>query len=153
MNWIQGRMDDRRVVHVIYDGQCAFCVRTLKIARIMDVRGALRFHDAADRIAVENRFPVLSGADLPGAMHAVADGGRTYRGFFAFRRMAWSSPLTWAFLVLFYFPGAGWLGPQVYAWVARNRSNLGCRSRVCPVPPPAGIEPPAAGPGARSGGL
>jgi hypothetical protein len=53
--------------------------------------------------------------------------GSTYRGFFGFRRLMWSSPLTWLFLPLFYFPGAGRVGPRVYAWIARNRSHLHCR--------------------------
>ncbi|HSB71890.1 MAG TPA: DUF393 domain-containing protein [Candidatus Methylomirabilis sp.] len=146
-------MADQERIHVIYDGQCAFCIRSLRVTRALDVRHALRFHDATDRVAVAARFPALRGADLDTAMYAVTEGGQAYRGFFAFRRIAWSSPLAWPLLLPLYFPGAGWLGPKVYAWVAQNRSNLGCRSRVCPVPPPAGVGSPTAGPGARPGGL
>jgi predicted DCC family thiol-disulfide oxidoreductase YuxK len=131
-------MSDRLLIHIIYDGQCAFCVRALRLARAVDVRRVLRFHDATDRTAIEARFPVLRGADLDAAMYAVADGGKAYRGFFAFRRLVWCSPLTWPLLLLFYFPGASAVGPPLYAWVARNRANLGCGSPLCPLPPPSG---------------
>jgi predicted DCC family thiol-disulfide oxidoreductase YuxK len=131
-----------KVIHVIYDGQCGFCVRALRIARALDVRGVLRFQDASDRAAVEAKFPMLRGADLDAAMYVVDADGRAHRGFFAFRRMAWCSPLTWPLLVFFYCPGASFLGPRVYGWVARNRANLGCRSSVCPLPPPSRTDQP-----------
>jgi len=147
-------MVDREPIHIIYDGQCTFCIRALRIVKALDVWRVLRFHDGRDRASVEARFPALRGADLDAAMFAIAEPGRTYRGFFAFRRVAWGSPLTWPFLPLFYFPGARWLGPVVYAWVARNRSSLGCRAPVDPAPPPAGTEPPPTDRGrVRSGGL
>jgi hypothetical protein len=56
------------------------------------------------------------------------------RGFFAFRRILWESPLMWPLIPLFYFPGAGIVGPRVYAWVARNRRRFGCESDVCELP-------------------
>ena len=128
-------MAAKEVISVVYDGQCGFCVRSLRIVRALDVWGLLRFVDGTDRPQVEARFPGLSDADLDGAMYAVGDGGRTYRGFFAFRRLLWSSPLLWPLLPIFYLPGARWVGPRVYAWIARNRRSLGCRTSACPVLP------------------
>jgi predicted DCC family thiol-disulfide oxidoreductase YuxK len=125
-----------RLVHVIYDGGCGFCVRSLRLVRRLDVRRALRFHDAADRERVTAEFPGLSTAELDEAMYAVDGRGETFRGFFAFRRLLWVSPLLWPLLPLFYCPGARVYGPRVYAWVARNRSRLGCRSDGCTLPPP-----------------
>jgi predicted DCC family thiol-disulfide oxidoreductase YuxK len=135
-------MRDRELIHIIYDGQCGFCVRSLKVARTSDVRGVFRFHDATDRARVEEQFPALQGVDLDSAMYVVADGGRTYRGFFAFRRLVWCSPFMWPLLLLFYFPGATLIGPRVYGWVARHRANLGCGSPLCPLPPPSGADHP-----------
>jgi predicted DCC family thiol-disulfide oxidoreductase YuxK len=130
------------LIEIVYDGQCTFCVRALRVARALDVRHVYRFHDATNRAAVEERFPSLRGADLDTAMYVVADGGLTYRGFFAFRRLVWCSPLMWPLLLLFYFPGATFIGPRVYGWVARNRTNLGCGSPHCPLPPPSGADHP-----------
>lgn len=119
------------MLHVIYDGQCGFCVRALRICRALDVRGSLRFHDANARVHVHETFPELHAADFDDAMFAVAPDRGVTRGFFAFRRVLWESPLMWPFLPLFYFPGTRWLGPRVYAWVAKNRRRFGCDNDRC----------------------
>ena len=123
------------MLHVIYDGQCGFCIRSLKVCRALDLRRALRFHDASARQQVYANFPELTGADFENAMFAVAPDRSVTRGFFAFRRILWESPLMWPLIPLFYFPGAGIIGPRAYAWVARNRSRFGCESDVCELPP------------------
>ncbi len=124
------------MLHVIYDGQCGFCVRSLKICRVLDVRGALRFHDANAGQPVRDAFPELMPADFENAMFAVAPDRGVTRGFFAFRRILWESPLMWPLLPLFYFPGTRWIGPKVYAWVARNRRRFGCTTEACEIPAP-----------------
>jgi predicted DCC family thiol-disulfide oxidoreductase YuxK len=109
-------------------------VRSLRVVRALDLYGSLRFHDSHQPETFA-QFPALRDADVDDAMYTVVDGEPVYRGFFAFRRLIWSSPLTWALIPLFYFPGASFFGPRVYAWVARNRSKFGCRSEVCELPP------------------
>ena len=122
------------MLHVIYDGQCGFCIRSLKVCRALDLRRALRFHDASARQQVYANFPELTGADFENAMFAVAPDRSVTRGFFAFRRILWESPLMWPLIPLCYIPGASVIGPRVYAWVARNRGRLGCQSDVCELP-------------------
>jgi predicted DCC family thiol-disulfide oxidoreductase YuxK len=128
------------MLHVIYDGRCGFCIRSLKVCRALDVRGALRYHDANARRQVLDAFPELSNADFEHAMFAVSENRRVTRGFFAFRRILRESPLMWPLLPLFYLPGSGIIGPRVYAWVARNRHRFGCESEVCDLPS-AGRDP------------
>ena len=123
------------MLDVIYDGHCGFCVRSLKVCRALDVRHAFRFHDANARPRIFASFPELASADFENAMFAVASDRTVTRGFFAFRRMTWESPLMWPLIPLFYLPGAGIIGPRVYAWVARNRRRFGCESEVCEMPP------------------
>ena len=122
------------MLDVIYDGQCGFCVRAIGVCRTLDVRGALRFHDATAREQVHTVFPELAHADFDNAMFAVAPDRSVTRGFFAFRRLLWEGPLMWPLLPLFYFPGTGWIGPRAYAWVARNRRRFGCDTDVCDLP-------------------
>jgi predicted DCC family thiol-disulfide oxidoreductase YuxK len=117
-------------LNVIYDGDCGFCRRSLRVVAAFDSRNALRFHDARLSDTLE-KFPELRGVDLEDAMYVVVAGEPVYRGFFAFRRLIWSNPSTWIFIPLFYFPGARFFGPRVYAWVARNRNRFGCRTDVC----------------------
>ena len=129
------------MLHLLYDGHCGFCVRALKICGAFDWRRALRFHDANARETVVAMFPQVADADFENAMFAVAPDGRVTRGFFAFRRIVRALPLMWPLLPLFYFPGSGWVGPGVYAWVARNRRQLGCASDVCERPSAPGGPP------------
>jgi len=114
-------------VDVIYDTNCALCRRVLRLVQTADVTRALRFHASSDVDGVARLAPELSQADLDEAMYALDGDGRRYRGFFAFRRIVIATPLLWPLLVLLYFPGSGWLGSRVYAWVAANRHRLGCR--------------------------
>ena len=122
------------MLDVIYDGQCGFCVRSLKVCRALDIRDSLRFHDANERQQVHAQFPELAGADFDHAMFAVTPQRRVARGFFAFRQMAWAVPPMWLLLPVLYSPGSAWLGPKAYAWVARNRHRFGCESDVCEPP-------------------
>jgi predicted DCC family thiol-disulfide oxidoreductase YuxK len=121
-------------LNLIYDGYCDFCFRVLKIFRWLDISGTLRLIDAHEHERVEATFPMLNEADTHNAMFAVTQDGQVYRGFFAFRHLVWQSPFTWPLILLFYFPGANFFGPRIYAWVARNRRDFGCESNVCALP-------------------
>jgi predicted DCC family thiol-disulfide oxidoreductase YuxK len=119
-------------LHVIYDGQCLFCIRSLKLFCAVDFMHV--FSDAHDKSRISVTFPELRDADFDNAMFVVTESRKVSRGFFAFRRMIWGSPLTWLLIPIFYFPGAGFVGTGVYAWVARNRLKFGCRSDACTLP-------------------
>lgn len=112
---------------VVYDGLCRFCLRSLRVVRATDVLGRLRYLDANDREAVLAELPELVGADLDDALFLVDRSRRTYRGFYAFRRIATTNPPLWPLVPLLYLPGVALLGERAYALIARNRSRLGCR--------------------------
>jgi predicted DCC family thiol-disulfide oxidoreductase YuxK len=132
------------MLHVIYDDECGFCIRSLKVLRAMDIGGQLRFYgashfrrqpDSHGTPEGSDRFPELATADLDSAMFAVAPDRIVTRGFFAVRRIAREVPLLWPLLPLLHLPGSGIVGPRVYAWVARNRGRFGCESEVCDLEP------------------
>ena len=127
-----------RTLHAIYDGDCAFCTRSLNILGLADVQHRIERHDARRRDLVLARFPQLAGADLDDAMFVVDPDGRVYRGYFAFKRLLRGLPLAWPLLLCFFIPGADVVGPRVYAWVARNRRRFGCASDACELPPSTG---------------
>lgn len=124
-----------KTLNIIYDGQCGFCVRSLQIVRRLDLFDTLRFYDS-HRPETMATFPVLSEVNVADAMFTIVPGEPLYAGFFAFRRLVWNSPLTWILLPVFYFPSAGFFGPRIYAWIARNRSSFGCHTNVCDLPSP-----------------
>ena len=123
---------------VIYDAQCRFCLRSLRLLEWLAGDRLFRLHDGNDRELVQAKFPVLARADTNDAMYVVTPRGEVFRGFFAFRRIMWESPRLYPFLPLFYAPGAGLVGPRMYAWVAKNRRNFGCSldgAKVCAIGP------------------
>jgi predicted DCC family thiol-disulfide oxidoreductase YuxK len=109
------------ILDIVYDGQCNFCARSLALCIRLARRRVFRLHDASDRDAMSARFPMLAGADMDDAMFVVTERGEVFRGFFAFRRMMWTSPWLYPLLAVFYAPGASRVGPRIYAWVARHR--------------------------------
>jgi predicted DCC family thiol-disulfide oxidoreductase YuxK len=119
-------------LHVIYDGHCGFCVKVLRVFGAIDVGHRLAFHDARHRSTVLAEFPQLRDADLDDAMFAV-HGDVVSRGFYAFRQLMWQGPFSWVLIPLFYAPGASFIGPRLYRWIASKRRMLGCE-HSCEIP-------------------
>lgn len=125
---------DRAIV--LYDGDCAFCQRSIRILRALDWLGRLEFQSARDTDRLPATVPPLDPAKLIEEMHVVpAARGRVRAGFSAFRWMAWRLPPTVPIAPFLYLPGVLWLGNRVYRWVARNRFHLvPCHDGACQVP-------------------
>jgi len=121
-------------IHVIYDDDCAFCVKSASLLRTLHIRRPLELNPSRDWPTVQALIPSLTPAAANEAVYVKVEGGKHYRGFFAIRRLMWNSPATWPLLPLFYLPGAGVLGPAVYGWIARHRHEFGCKLDGCRVP-------------------
>jgi predicted DCC family thiol-disulfide oxidoreductase YuxK len=120
---------------VLYDGQCAFCRKSVALLRRLDWLGRLTYVDARG----PSRLPPgasLDPARLLEEMHVLTPERRVYHGFAALRWLAWRLPLLWALAPLLYIPGVPALGQRLYLWVARNRFRLvPCHGGVCTLPP------------------
>lgn len=123
---------DRRAA-VLYDGQCAFCRKSVAILRRLDWLGRLRYVDARDSGSLPENARAFAPERLLEEMHLLTpEGGRVHHGFAAFRWMAWRLPLLWPAAPFLYLPGVPWLGQKLYLWVARNRFDLvPCHGGVC----------------------
>ena len=121
---------------VLYDGDCPFCQRSVVILKKLDWLKKLKYQDARQVDQVPRTAPPLDSEELLKEMHLVPRAGRpVYRGFKAFRWMAWRLPPLWIIAPFLYVPGVPWLGHKLYLWVARNRYNLvPCEDGVCRVP-------------------
>jgi len=91
---------------IIYDGECGFCRSSVRAVQVMDLWGKIDY---------------IAGPKDMSEMCLCLPDGKTYGGFFAFRRIAWICPMLYPLIPIVYFPGSGMLGPLVYRWVARNR--------------------------------
>jgi predicted DCC family thiol-disulfide oxidoreductase YuxK len=121
---------------VLYDGQCAFCRKSVDLLRRLDWLGRLAFADARDPAQVPGGV-ALDPERLLEEMHVLtADGRRVYHGFGALRWLSWRLPLLWPVAPLLYVPGVPALGQRLYLWVARNRFRLvPCHGGVCTLGP------------------
>jgi predicted DCC family thiol-disulfide oxidoreductase YuxK len=126
---------DRKAA-VLYDGQCAFCLKSVALLRRLDWLGKLRYVDARHPEELPDSDIPIELPRLLQEMHVVtADGRHLYHGFQALRWLAWRLPLLWGFAPLLYLPGVLPLGQRLYLWVARNRFRLiPCHGGVCTLP-------------------
>ena len=121
---------------VLFDGDCAFCQRSVRILKSLDWFKRLTTQNARD----QGRWPAaaepLSLPKMLEEMHLVTPDRRNiYAGFSAFRWMAWRLPLTLPMAPFLYLPGILWLGNRVYRWIAKNRYSLvPCHDGICQIP-------------------
>lgn len=118
---------------VIYDGGCGLCRRALAILLALDWCRALRPLDLQKWEIVSAEFPWLDREACLRDMHAVSGGGRTTRGFDAYRAMCPRLPVLALFTPLLWLPPVAALGRAVYRRVADRRHRDGCGGEVCSV--------------------
>ena len=121
---------------VLFDGDCAFCQRSVRLLKSFDWFGRLAFQNARDRELWPASAEPLSMPALLEEMHVVTpDRRRAFAGFSAFRWMAWRMLPTLPLAPLLHLPGAAWIGNRVYRWIAKNRYKLvPCHDGVCQIP-------------------
>lgn len=119
---------------VLYDGDCAFCRKSVELVRRLDWLSLLEFVNVRDAEQPVLREPSVAGAPLLEQMHVLTRVGKLYGGYGAVRWIAWRLPLLWPIAPLLYLPGVTQLGDRLYRWVARNRFRLvPCQHGVCQI--------------------
>jgi len=111
---------------LIYDGECALCLRCVALLRRWDRSCRLAFVPYQDARAGE-LLPNTPHAALEQAMHLVAPGG-VLAGAAALPAILRLLPGGRPFALLLALPGARWSADRLYRLVARNRRRLGCTS-------------------------
>ena len=87
-----------------------------------------------DWATVSKIYPQLDRQACMDKMHVIdTRTGKTYKGFFAFRRVAWGIPLLLPVIPLFCLPGASIPSRWFYSLVASNRLRLEerCMQHTC----------------------
>ncbi len=105
---------------VLPHGGSGLCRSAAAVLSVAGRRGALvcrPFQDAGDVAEIHG----LSVQDLKRELHLARADGTVLRGFFAVRGACRATPLLWPLALVFSLPGAAWLGPQLYQFVAARR--------------------------------
>lgn len=116
--------------YVFYDGGCGLCGKTVRVIRALDALDRTVYYDLTrDWETVSSRFPHLDRDACFQDMHVIRDGGGAYRGFDAYRSLAWALPLAWPFVPLLYLWPVRWAGWKIYRRVADRRHMGSCKLR------------------------
>lgn len=128
------------MVTAIYDGNCVLCNQTRRTIRLLDWGKRVEWLDLHDRQTIELRYPRLDYAATMGEIHVVREDGTMVAGFAGVRRMLREVPLGVPFWALLHLPGMNWLGPKIYAFIARHRYRINkwvgndCVDGFCKIP-------------------
>ncbi|WCJ59404.1 DUF393 domain-containing protein [Fontisphaera persica] len=121
--------------HLIFDGHCPFCCRTVRWLQRLDWLGCLHCVPAHDA-EMEARRRGVSMRQLLEAIHCFSAQGRIYRGAQALRFVGLRLPLLTLPALLLYLPGMLRAAEWLYRAVAARRSRLaGCCQANCPPAP------------------
>ena len=141
VQWIEARQERHALSDrgaLLYDGQCGFCLESVKRLRVLDVFGwidPLNFHTQPDLTKLN---PALPPERCRSEMILIEPNGRVSGGFKAFARMTRRLPTLWPLAPLVSLPGVPWVGARAYRWVAAHRHLLHrgpiCKSNQCGVP-------------------
>ena len=129
-------------IHVLYDGLCPLCRRTLRLLACLDLFHRLEIRDfrQLDLTDYNSRHALnLKAADLEKEMYVISQ-GRVYLGFCGYRAIALALPAFWPIAPWLFLPGISSLGAWVYRYVARNRLNLLLCDSHCAIQPSAEAE-------------
>ena len=109
---------------VIFDGDCGFCQRSIRLGKRLDWLGKMEWISRLSP-GVKERFPQLKDEETQNRMVSIRPDGEAYGGFYAVRDIALHLPLTFLPALLLYIPGVSLLGVPAYKWIAKNRHRFG----------------------------
>jgi predicted DCC family thiol-disulfide oxidoreductase YuxK len=133
---------DRVACVALYDGGCGFCSGSMRCGRRLDWRSRTKWLNSRDpstrddpfvrRALAQSEVDFLSAGAQDRAMTVIDRGGRTHRGYHAWRRLAREFPLAWLIVPLLYVPPVPYLGGLVYRWIAAHRHRVRLPGRPSP---------------------
>ncbi len=118
-----GRRLYRDDLHMLYDGNCTLCRRTVATLRVFDLFGRVIYVNALDRSALDaHGVGWVDQEAIVKDMYGVI-GRRTWAGFQTYRVWAWRIPLLWPLAPFLYL----WPVPPIARWIYRRVAD----SRMC----------------------
>jgi predicted DCC family thiol-disulfide oxidoreductase YuxK len=126
--WFNRRWKSKPIA-LLYDGHCILCRRSVFTLLLLDHLKRIRPVDFRDSALHKKEAPDIPFAQLDRAMHIRFSGGRTEKGFDAFRALCWHLPVLIPLAPFLYIPGVPPIGRRVYERIAANRDR--CADGVC----------------------
>ena len=117
---------------VIYDDDCGFCLRSIRIGKWLDWRRCMDWYPRSEPGLYE-KFPKTNKEETLNRMVSIRPDGKVYGGFFAVRDILLHCPLTFIPAFLLYIPGVSLAGDPAYRWVAKNRHRFGGGAGSCAI--------------------
>lgn len=112
---------------IFYDGDCAFCTRTVQIIHSLDLLGTLSFVSFRDQNIIRD-YPSFDYSRAKQEMALLTRNGKWLFGYHTFRTIALRNPLGWCFAWALYFPGVSWVSRKLYHWAGARMNSGSCRS-------------------------
>src|SRR3989338_6008768 len=112
---------------VVFDGECGFCQRSIKIGKALDWLKKIEWKARLES-GTQEAFPQLSLEETQNRMVSIRPDGKAFGGFFAVRDIMLRFPLTFLPAILLYIPGVSLVGVPVYKWISENRHRFGSQS-------------------------
>jgi len=138
VRWIEARQTvnaKRGRAVLLYDGQCGFCLESIRRLRVLDLFGwvdPVDFHAQPDLAKLN---PALTPERCRSEMVLLEPNGRLSGGFQAFARLTYRLPFLMWLAPFAHLPGADWVGTRIYRWVAAHRyllhRNPACQTNHC----------------------
>jgi predicted DCC family thiol-disulfide oxidoreductase YuxK len=117
------RMNDGNKLLLLYDGQCRFCRRKIRMLRRIDPHNRLTFCDLRKELPAD--IPLnLPLKELEKQIHAVFPDGTVAAGMEAVRAVFRQIGLGWL-IAPTGWPGLRFIFDAVYRFIARNRHRFG----------------------------
>jgi predicted DCC family thiol-disulfide oxidoreductase YuxK len=117
-----GRRLFKSEMHVVYDGNCKLCRRTIASFRVFDLLDRVTYVNAMNRAELEkNHLGWLNEDALMQEMHVVV-GQKVWRGFSSYRVWLRRMPLFWPLLPIMYVWPVTLLGKKFYGHIAESRT-------------------------------
>ena len=97
----------------IFDGDCGFCRKAIRIIKIMDLLGKLEYVNFREYHHLTELHPELT-YEKANRMSCLIVEKRLYGGFDAFRKISLVLPMLFPMVFIFYFPGMRSIGSILY---------------------------------------
>ena len=109
-------------IQLVYDGDSPVCSRNVRLLNCFDLFERLELVDSRTLDLAKDHYQDFNSkrSNLAGKIQVI-NSGKIYRGFSAFRILAFTLPIFWLLIPCLFLPGISSLGTKVYEYLNHYR--------------------------------